>query len=173
MIVGSVCICMDPAKLSAIVTWPLLKMVKAICSFLGFCNFYHKFIPGFSNIIAPLTALMCKDQLWHWDSTHQTAFDTLLLKFQTTPVLYLPDIHHPFVVMTDASLLASGGVLMQQDKMVISTPAGISCKLSLLQSGITTSTTENCSLSSMPSITGNNISREPNILSPSSLTTKT
>ena len=30
MIVGCGCICMDPAKLSAIVTWPLLKTVKAI-----------------------------------------------------------------------------------------------------------------------------------------------
>ena len=32
---------MDPAKLSAIVMWPLLKTVKAVQSFLGFCNFYR------------------------------------------------------------------------------------------------------------------------------------
>ena len=30
-------------------------------------------------------------------------------------MLHLPDVGHPFIVMTDASLLASGGVLMQQD----------------------------------------------------------
>ena len=41
--------------------------------------------------------------------------NTLLTKFQTTPVLHLPNVHQPFIVMTDASLLASGGVLMQQD----------------------------------------------------------
>ena len=41
MVVGRGCIQMDPAKLSAIVTWPLLKTVKAIQSFLGFCNFYR------------------------------------------------------------------------------------------------------------------------------------
>ena len=58
MVVGCGCIHMDPAKLSAIAAWPLLKTVKAVRSFLGFCNFYCKFILGFSNIIAPLTALM-------------------------------------------------------------------------------------------------------------------
>ena len=51
MIVGSGCIHMDPAKLSAIATWPSLKTVKAVWLFLGFCNFYCKFIPGFLNIV--------------------------------------------------------------------------------------------------------------------------
>ena len=49
MVVGHGCIHMDPAKLSAIMTWPLLKTVKAVWSFLGFCNFYCRFIPNFSN----------------------------------------------------------------------------------------------------------------------------
>ena len=55
MIIGSGCIHMDPAKLSAIATWSPLKTVKAIQYFLSFCNFYCKFIPGFSNTVAPLT----------------------------------------------------------------------------------------------------------------------
>ena len=57
MIVGCGCIHMDPAKLSAIATWPPPKTVKAVRALLGFCNFYHKFIPGFSNLVAPLTTL--------------------------------------------------------------------------------------------------------------------
>ena len=40
MIVGHGCIRMDPAKLSAIATWPPPKSVKAVCALLGFCNFY-------------------------------------------------------------------------------------------------------------------------------------
>ena len=40
MIVGRGCIHMDPAKLSAIATWPPLKSVKAVHALLGFCNFY-------------------------------------------------------------------------------------------------------------------------------------
>ena len=115
MIVGHGCIHMDPAKLSAIATWPLPKTVKAICALLGFCNFYHKFIPNFSNTVTPLTALTHKNVTWTWRMEQQTMFSTLLSLFQTAPVLYLSNICCPFIVMTDASLLASGGILMQQD----------------------------------------------------------
>ena len=116
MVVGSGCIRMDPAKLSAIAAWPPLKTVKAIWSFLGFCNFYHKFIPDFSNMVAYLTTLTWKNQPWTWSLEQQVAFTTLLSHFQTAPVLHLPDICCPFIVMTDASLLASRGVLMQKDE---------------------------------------------------------
>ena len=115
MIVGHGCIHMDPAKLSTIAAWPPPKMVKAVRALLGFCNFYHKFIPNFSNLVAPLTALTCKSIAWVWGMDQQSAFSTLLSLFQTAPVLHLPDVDRPFVVMTDASLLASGGVLMQWD----------------------------------------------------------
>ena len=115
MTVGCGCIHMDPAKLPAITTWPLLKTVKAVHSFLGFCNFYCQFIPNFSNTAAPLTTLTQRDQPWMWGPDQQMAFDLLLSQFQTTPLLCLPNVHCPFIVMTDASLLASGGVLMQKD----------------------------------------------------------
>ena len=115
MIVGCGCICMDPAKLSAIATWPPLKTVKAIRSFLGFHNIYHQFIPSFSHMAAPLTALTRKNQPWMWGPDQQAAFDLLLSQFQIAPLLHLLDVHRPFIVMTDASLLASGGVLMQKD----------------------------------------------------------
>ena len=115
MVVGCGCIHMDPAKLSAIVTWPPPKTIQAVCSLLGFCNFYRKFIPGFSNVIAPLTTLTHKNQTWIWGPDQQAAFALLLSHFQTTLVLHLPDVQHPFIVMTNASLLASGRVLMQYD----------------------------------------------------------
>ena len=115
MIVGCGCIHMDPTKLSAIAAWPPPKTVKAVRALLGFCNFYRKFIPNFSHLVAPLTALTRKDITWVWGTDQQSAFSTLLSLFQTAPVLHLPDVDRPFVVMTDASLLASGGVLMQWD----------------------------------------------------------
>ena len=115
MIVGRGCICMDPAKLSAIAAWPPPKTVKAVHALLGFCNFYRKFIPNFSNLVAPLTALTHKNVAWTWGSAHQSAFSNLLSLFQTAPILHLPDVNRPFVVMTDTSLIASGGILMQRD----------------------------------------------------------
>ena len=41
---------MDLVKIAGIKNWQTLKKVKDICSFLGFCNFYHAFIKGFSSI---------------------------------------------------------------------------------------------------------------------------
>ena len=115
MIVGRGCIHMDPAKLSAIAAWPPPKTVKAVHALLSFCNFYRKFIPNFSNLVAPLTTLTRKAVTWTWGAGQQSAFSTLLSLFQTAPVLHLPDVGRPFVVMTDASLIASGGILMQRD----------------------------------------------------------
>ena len=77
MVVGCGCIQMDPGKPSAIANWPPLKTVKAVQSFLGFCNFYRQFIPGFSNMVTPLTTLTRKNHPWTWGFDQQTAFTTL------------------------------------------------------------------------------------------------
>jgi len=57
MIISQNKIQMDPAKLSAVLNWPTPKCVKDVQSFLGFGNFYQRFIQGFVNITAPLTSL--------------------------------------------------------------------------------------------------------------------
>ena len=49
------------------------------------------------------------------NTDHQSTFSNLLSLFQTAPVLHLPDVGRPFIIMTDASLIASGGILMQRD----------------------------------------------------------
>ena len=66
MIIGQGLVRMDPTKLSTISTWKLPTSVKGVHSFLGFANFYWKFIPNYSNIVTPLTALTKKDQPWTW-----------------------------------------------------------------------------------------------------------
>jgi hypothetical protein len=57
MIIGQGKIEMDPSKLTAIRKWKPPASVKGIRSFLGFTNFYRKFIPNFSNIVTPLNLL--------------------------------------------------------------------------------------------------------------------
>ena len=44
-------------KVDAILGWPVPRKVKDIQSFLGFCNFYRRFINGYSDITIPLTRL--------------------------------------------------------------------------------------------------------------------
>jgi hypothetical protein len=49
---------MDPSKLEGILDWPAPKTVKEVQSFLGFGNFYCRFIKGFSHLAHPLNDLL-------------------------------------------------------------------------------------------------------------------
>ena len=115
MIIGQGQIAMDPVKLAAIHDWKPPASVKGIRSFLGFANFYRKFIPNFSHVVAPLNLLTRKDQPWAWTPLQQKAFETLHQAFSSSPVLSIPDVSRPFSIMTDASLFAAGAVLLQDD----------------------------------------------------------
>ena len=107
---------MDRKKLEAIEKWKPPTSAKGIWSFTGFANFYRKFIPDFSNIVAPLNLLTHKGEPWIWTQLQQRAFEHLKHIFSSAPVLQIPDVTRPFSIMTDASLLAAGAVLMQADE---------------------------------------------------------
>ncbi|ESK84291.1 hypothetical protein Moror_3752 [Moniliophthora roreri MCA 2997] len=104
-------ISMDPTKLSGISDWPAPTTVTGVQSFT---NFYRKFIGNYSVIAKPLYDLTKKGAPFHWDKTCETAFQTLKAKFQQEPVLRMPDPNKPFVIKTDTSKWASGGVLRQE-----------------------------------------------------------
>ena len=106
---------MDPAKVQGVTDWPTPAKLKDVQSFLGFANFYRRFIADYSNIVKPLDNLKQKDQKWEWTTSCQQAFDTLKQQFLTKPILQIPDRNKPFVLETDASKYASGAVLMQED----------------------------------------------------------
>lgn len=115
MIVSHSQISMDPAKLDGIAKWPVPTNLHEVRSFLGFANFYRKFISGYTDIIRPLDQLKKKDQQWEWTTECQMAFDQLKMAFTSKPILRLPDKSRPFVLETDASKYATGAVLMQED----------------------------------------------------------
>jgi Reverse transcriptase (RNA-dependent DNA polymerase) len=66
VIIGGGKVHMDPVKVKGITDWPIPTTIWDICSFLGFCNFYHAFIPHFSDIARPLNDLTCKNRQWSW-----------------------------------------------------------------------------------------------------------
>ena len=116
MIIGQGEVRMDKKKLEAIKEWKPPTSIKGVRSFTGFANFYRKFIPDFSNIVAPLNLLTRKGEPWAWTQLQQRAFEHLKHIFSSALVLRIPNVTCPFSIMTDASLLAAGAVLMQMDE---------------------------------------------------------
>lgn len=103
----------DPAKLSAVKNFPRPKNAKNIRQFLGLAGYYRRFIDNFSQIARPLTILLKKDAPFKWQEQQQAAFETLRDKLCEEPVLQYPDFTQPFIVTTDASGTAVGGILSQ------------------------------------------------------------
>jgi hypothetical protein len=124
MIIQPGCIAMDPAKLAGIADWPTPESVKDVRFFLGFCNFYHHFISHYSDIARPLIDLTKKDIKFLWSESCSIAFTKLKMIFTTSPVLHNPDPIKQFALATDASLVATGGVLLQTDSNGVYQPCG-------------------------------------------------
>ena len=105
---------MDPTKLSAILEWDPPKTVKQVQSFLGFGNFYRRFIHNYSTIVRPLTELIKKGQDFNWTNKCEEAFQYLKKCFTEAPILRMPDPTEPFQIECDASKVATGAVLRQK-----------------------------------------------------------
>ncbi|KAK3510406.1 hypothetical protein QTP70_005898 [Hemibagrus guttatus] len=106
---------MDETKVAAVRDWPRPTSVKELQRFLGFANFYRRFIRGYSSVTSPLTNLLRnKPKSLTWNPTALQAFDTLKQAFTTAPLLVHPDPERPFVVEVDASTTGVGAVLSQQ-----------------------------------------------------------
>jgi hypothetical protein len=113
LIIGGGTISMDPVKVEGVKKWPVPTCVKDIQAFMGFANFYRRFILGFSDVARPMNELLKKDTKWSWGDRQQKAFDTLKEHFTTAPVLVMPDIEKKHRIECDASDYAMGGVLSQ------------------------------------------------------------
>ena len=74
-------------KIRTILDWPEPRKVKDVQSFLGFANFYRRFIHNYSEITVPLTRLTWKGLTWDFNEGCHTAFRTLKEAFMSAPVL--------------------------------------------------------------------------------------
>jgi hypothetical protein len=104
---------MDPEKIRAVQDWEPPSNLKDVCTFLGFANFYRRFIHNYSCIVQPLTFLTRKGVPFAWSTEQQTAFDTLKATFTSAPVLARFDPDLDVIVETDTSDYVSAGVLSQ------------------------------------------------------------
>jgi len=106
---------MDEEKIRTIRDWKEPTNVKGVQSFLGFANFYRRFIRDYSKFMIPLSSLTRKDKLWEWGDKQQEAFETLKGAMITEPILQHFDPEQPVTVKTDTSDYAIGAICSQPD----------------------------------------------------------
>ncbi|KAL7848131.1 hypothetical protein AOLI_G00228490 [Acnodon oligacanthus] len=105
---------MEDHKFEAAVNWVRPTTVKELQRFLGFANFYHRFIGNFSNIAAPLTSfLKGNPKKITWTDKVIKAFQGLKEAFTSAPILSHSDPTQPFVVEVDTSETGVNAVLSQ------------------------------------------------------------
>jgi ribonuclease HI len=92
-----------------------LNNLFEVQQFLGFGNYYRRFITKYSEKADPLTRLTKKDEPFVWGSEQQLAFETMVTAFTTAPALQHFDHEREVIIETDASDYLSAGVLSQKD----------------------------------------------------------
>src|SRR6202045_1321484 len=102
----------DPAKGAAVHNWPRPRNVKEVQRFNGMLNYLCRHIPNLSARAKPLFWLTGKVP-WKWGAEEEAAFQDMRLALVSAPVLALPKDKGRWKVETDASNLATGGVLSQ------------------------------------------------------------
>ncbi|EKM48439.1 uncharacterized protein PHACADRAFT_58702, partial [Phanerochaete carnosa HHB-10118-sp] len=113
MIVGKGVVRMDPVMIEGVVNWPRPESKRDIQAFLGFTNFYRRFIRDYGKIAKPLSSLTGNAT---FESTveQEVAFTSLKDALCTAPVLAIPNDNDPYQVECDASDFAIGAELAQK-----------------------------------------------------------
>ena len=103
----------DVAKTEAIKATPPPSNVSDLRSFLGTCGYVSKFIPSYANIVEPLRKLTRNGQKWTWEKEQAKAFKALKEALSGAPVLACFSLNAPTYVITDASPVGLGAILLQ------------------------------------------------------------
>jgi hypothetical protein len=105
---------MNPGKVVAVRDWTTPANLREVRAFIGFTNFYRRFIKDFASIARPLHDLTKKDTPWQWHSKQQKAFNELKRRFCEEPILKVYNPELPTRVEVNASGFATGGILSQK-----------------------------------------------------------
>jgi hypothetical protein len=110
---------MDPEKVKAIKEWPSPRSMFEVRSLHGLASLYRKFIRNFSGICAPMMDRVKKrHKYFKWTEEVERSFNILKEKITEQPILVLPNFGKTFQVRCDASEVAIGAVLSQDNRPV-------------------------------------------------------
>jgi transposase InsO family protein len=104
---------LDPIKVRALKDMPPPDTLKKLQSFLGFSNYYKRFVSNYASVASPLYRLLCVGTPWKWGKVEEQAFQTLKDLISEQTMLHQPDGTLPFILDTDGSKDGLGVVLSQ------------------------------------------------------------
>ena len=116
----------DPDKIFALKKWPVPSNIRELRSFLGFAGYYRRFVCNYAQIVKPLNSLLVGHPTnkkgkktktampWIWGPEQQRAFDLIIEKLTSPPVLAYADYSKEFILNIDASGDGLGAVLYQE-----------------------------------------------------------
>jgi hypothetical protein len=107
---------LEEKKVMDVRDWPVPTNLKEMKGFIGFCNFYRRFLKNFSMVARPLHDLDKRDKPWEWGPEQQRAFDDLKELISSEPCLAHADLNKTFQMETDASNFAYGAALTQKQE---------------------------------------------------------
>ncbi|SPO31487.1 uncharacterized protein UTRI_06617 [Ustilago trichophora] len=113
----------DPARLKAILNWPVPKTVRDIMVFRGVCSYLRSKVPNFAKVFAPLDTLTTNVDNYdakldkRWTKEYNDAFLRVKNALVNARVLKEPRYDRPFVVQSDWSAEGIGAVLLQEHTM--------------------------------------------------------
>lgn len=127
-VVSAAGVATDPDKIAAVAQWPTPGTVAELRSFLGFANYYRRFVEGFSRLASPLhkvvAALIGKKNRRGrgvllkeaWTPECDRSFLELKTRLVSSPVLAYANFNLPFILEVDASHEGLGAVLSQDQE---------------------------------------------------------
>lgn len=98
-------------RVDCVLKTPIPKDVSQLRAFVGMVNYYSKFIPNYANIMAPLYALLKKENQFLWTKTCQNAYEAIKKEVTSDQILVHFNPELPIVLETDASKVAVAGIL--------------------------------------------------------------
>ncbi len=116
LVIGGGRVRMDRVKVQGVDGWKRPKNLTELRGWMGFINFYRRFIKGFSKIARVLNELTKKGVQWEWTDEREEAFQKLKELICAEPVLLMPRLEEPFELEVDASNYAIGATLNQKDE---------------------------------------------------------
>ncbi|CAI7748474.1 unnamed protein product [Closterium sp. NIES-53] len=106
----------DNSKVAVLKQWKQPSTVKEVQAFSGLANYYRRFVKGFAAVAAPLTDLLRKDSSFSWGPLQQQDFEQLKTCLTSPPALAVPNPELPYFIWCDASDVALGAILFQEQE---------------------------------------------------------